>query len=90
MFIQRKLVELVTLFGARRCKSYSETDLDDKELDPRIVRSFPMSPGLAPVVVDRPPRPLFAKIINNCYAISYREIGRPMKKLNGEGVNKAF
>ena len=87
MFLQRQLDDLLTMFGTRRCQSATESDSEEKEIDPRIIRSFPMSPGLAPVIVERPPKPFFGKIINNCYAISYRELGRPMKKLI-DGVNK--
>ena len=56
LFVQRKLDDLITHFGSRGCRSLS--DSEPKVYSPRLVRSFPMSPKLAPVAVDDPPRPL--------------------------------
>jgi len=56
LFVQRKLDDLITHFGSRGCRSLS--DSEPKEYSPRLVRSFPMSPKLAPVAVDDPPRPI--------------------------------
>ena len=91
MFIDRKLDELIAMFGSRKCCSVSvvvEAD-EAKELDPRLNRSFPLSPNLPPIKVDRNPKPLRPKQINNCYNESFFELRRRMKPLNGNGVNKA-
>ena len=58
------------------------------EDDPRLNRSFPLSPHLPPVKVYRNPKPLRPNLINNCYHESFFAIRRRMKPLNGNGVNK--
>jgi len=88
-FLHRKIDDLLFSFGSRRCKSYAIQEAD-KEQDPRVIHSFPVSPGFPQSDVERPPRPFQAAIINNCYAESFKQVGRQMKKLNGTGVNKSF
>lgn len=69
LFLQRKMDDLLELFGSRHCNSdFDHKQRERKETDPRLIRSFPMSPGLPPVDVDDPPRPLRTKLINNCFA----------------------
>ena len=61
-----------------------------KERDPRKVRSWPMSPNLPEVIVDRPPKPLGPIQPNNCYnEPKDREFLTILKPHEGKGRNKA-
>lgn len=61
-----------------------------KELDPRKTRSWPGSPQLEPVKVDRPPKPLGDLQPDNCYnEPKERELLLILNPLDGKGRNKA-
>lgn len=65
-YIDRKLDELVKMFGKRRCKS-EEVFGSTKESDPRQIYTWPMSPHIALPHVDDPPLPFPDDYPNNCY-----------------------
>lgn len=93
VFLNKKIEELLELFGARRCASVPDLEEGKRkqrfEVDDRRIRSIPLSPQLREgVEVDRPPLKWVDPPINNCYNVSYKQLSRKMTSLNGKGAHK--
>ena len=64
LFTERKFDELIEDFGERKCKSFNDLNRDCTE-DPRMVKSWPASPGAVAIL---PIEPLPDPFPDNCYA----------------------
>lgn len=69
LFMERKFDELIESFGERKCKSFYDLNRDCTE-DPRLVKTWPASPGAVAIL---PIEPLPDPFPDNCYARGLNE-----------------